>query len=47
MSETKNKTDKRHLYDGIRLSKKGADVIVISLSVFLFIFIIIAIIVSG
>ena len=41
MDETKNETAaeiKKTVYDGIKLTKKGADIIVITLTVLLFLF---------
>lgn len=39
-----NKCEKRTIYDGIRISKIGADILVLSLSALLMIFIVIALI---
>ena len=46
MNETKNeknKTEKKSIYDGIKLTERGADIIVITLSALLVLFLVIAV----
>ena len=41
--EVKNENARKSIYDGIRLTERGADIIVISLSVLLVLFLVVAI----
>ena len=50
MQEKKNEKEsqvKKSIYDGIRLTERGADIIVISLSALLILFLIIGILTGG